>query len=204
MLCFRRTLLLLGVLLLTGCTGRPVAPTGSLALASAQPSATAPAPPQAPAPADTATAVRAATEAAGPAATASAAPAPTAAVATLAPAPPAGWQRFTSRLHGYTLDYPAGWTLEIQNPGTSGGDAENVSMHPSSGGQPVLRVYANKSTAPITGYENCVKNLHIWDVDVCSLSFRGQWIASSSWCSRRAGRTTWLASITRRKISTRP
>ncbi len=98
-------------------------------------------------------------------------------VATPAPGSAAPGKTFASTKHHYTVSYPSNWTIDVQG-GAAGGpgrDPENVFFHPPAGNLPLVTIYALKGTPPITGFENCNKNLIFRGLSACSLSFpKGQ------------------------------
>jgi LysM repeat protein len=92
-----------------------------------------------------------------------------------APAPDtAAWKSWTSTKHGYAIKYPADWKIDVQTGG-GGHDPEYVYLRPPVGGLPQVQVLALKDKAPITGYENCEKNLQFRGLAACSISLpKGQ------------------------------
>ena len=84
----------------------------------------------------------------------------------------APWKSFTSDLYGYTVSYPADWTVKVDTsaPSGSGESPENVTFAPSAGGLPNITIYALTGMPPFTGYENCVPTLVFRDLDVCQIS----------------------------------
>lgn len=92
-----------------------------------------------------------------------------------APAPDTtAWKSWTSAKHHYVVKYPADWTIDVQTSGP-GHDPENVSLRPPVGGLPQVQLLALKDAPPITGFENCDKNLQFRGVLACSISLpKGQ------------------------------
>ena len=67
--------------------------------------------------------------------------------------------------------------INVQAPGANraGGDPEYVYLRPAATGLPMIEIYALKGAPPITGFENCDKNLDFRDTLACSISLpRGQ------------------------------
>jgi hypothetical protein len=91
--------------------------------------------------------------------------------ATPTPMPPA-WKTYTSTKHHYVVNYPANWTINVQTPGYSG-EPEYVYLRRAPVGLPTVELLALKGAPPITGYENCNKNLQIFGVLACSISLPG-------------------------------
>ena len=91
--------------------------------------------------------------------------------------PPAGttqWKTWTSARHQYVVNYPADWSIDVQTTGP-GHDPEYVYLRPPSAGLPQVQILALKDAPPITGFENCDKNLQFKGVAACSISLpRGQ------------------------------
>jgi hypothetical protein len=82
------------------------------------------------------------------------------------------WKSFTSDLYGYTVSYPADWTVKVDPsvaPG-AGESPENVTFAPSGGGLPNISIYALTGMPPITGYENCKPTLVFRNLDMCQIS----------------------------------
>jgi LysM repeat protein len=87
---------------------------------------------------------------------------------------PGQWKTYTSTKHHYVVNYPANWTISVQTPGY-GGDPEYVYLRPAATSLPVIEVYALKGAPPITGFENCNKNLIFKGIPACNLSLpKGQ------------------------------
>jgi hypothetical protein len=85
-----------------------------------------------------------------------------------------GWKTYTSDRYQYSVKYPADWTMNVQTPGL-GYDPEFVDLRPSAIGLPAVQIYALKGEPPITGFENCVKNLVFRGTQACSISLpKGQ------------------------------
>lgn len=93
------------------------------------------------------------------------------------PAPsPSQWKTYTSYKHGYLVSYPGDWTISVQTPGYAG-DPENVSIRPVATTLPAVQILALKGAPPITGYENCTKNMTIQGVPACSITLPGGQVA---------------------------
>jgi hypothetical protein len=108
-----------------------------------------------------------------PAPVASAAPS-----ATLTPGsngPQAGWKTYKSTQYAYVVSYPANWTIKVQTVGPTGPgrDPENVFLTSPGGGLPQVQIMALKGAPPITGFENCDKNLQFRGLSACSISQPG-------------------------------
>ncbi len=81
---------------------------------------------------------------------------------------------FTSAKHHYVVNYPADWTINVQTS-APGRDPEYVYLRPSGANLPMVEILALKDTPPITGFENCNKNLIFKGVSACSISLpKGQ------------------------------
>ena len=108
-----------------------------------------------------------------PAPVASAAPS-----ATLTPrsnGPQVGWKTYKSTQYAYVVSYPANWTIKVQTMGPAGlgRDPENVFFTPPGGGLPQIQILVQKGAPPITGFENCTKNLQFRGIPACSISLSG-------------------------------
>lgn len=79
------------------------------------------------------------------------------------------WRTFTSIKHHYVVNYPAAWIINVQNP-ESGRDPEYLYLSPSGTGLPHVQILALKDQPPITGFENCNRNMVFRGVPACSLS----------------------------------
>ena len=81
---------------------------------------------------------------------------------------------FTSAKHHYVVNYPANWTINVQTS-PLGHDPEYVYLRPSATSLPMVEILAQKDAPPITGFENCSKNLIFRGLGACSISLpRGQ------------------------------
>ena len=80
---------------------------------------------------------------------------------------------FTSVKHHYVVNYPADWTINVQTSGP-GRDPEYVYLRPAAS-MPMVQILALKDTPPITGFENCSRNLLFRGIMACSISLpKGQ------------------------------
>ena len=87
---------------------------------------------------------------------------------------PSAWKTYTSTKHHYVVSYPANWTINVQTSGP-GHDPEYVDLRASATSLPAVQIYALKDAPPITGFENCNKNLQLKGVLACSISLpKGQ------------------------------
>ena len=84
----------------------------------------------------------------------------------------ASWKSFTSDLYGYTVGYPADWTVKVDTsaPSGSGVSPEYVTFAPGAGGLPNITIYALTGMPPFTGYENCEPTLVFRGLDMCQVS----------------------------------
>jgi hypothetical protein len=84
----------------------------------------------------------------------------------------APWKSFTSDLYGYTVSYPADWTVKVDTtaPSGSGKSPENVTFTPINGGLPNIAIYALTGMPPFAGYENCKPTLVFRGLDLCQIS----------------------------------
>ncbi len=82
------------------------------------------------------------------------------------------WKSFTSDLYGYTVSYPADWTVKVDASASAGAgkSPENVTFAPSSGGLPNITIYALTGLPPFTGYEDCKPALVFRGLDMCQVS----------------------------------
>lgn len=81
---------------------------------------------------------------------------------------------FTSAKHHYVVNYPADWTINVQTS-APGRDPEYVYLRPAGANLPMVEILALKDTPPITGFENCNKNLIFRGLNACSISLpKGQ------------------------------
>ena len=90
---------------------------------------------------------------------------------------PGQWKTFTSTRYHYAVNYPSNWRIEIQAPRATGPGAnpEYVYLRPAATSLPMIEVYALKGAPPITGFENCYKNLVFKGIPACSISLpKGQ------------------------------
>jgi hypothetical protein len=95
------------------------------------------------------------------------------------PGSAASGNTFASTKHHYTVSYPANWTVNVQagGAGRPGRDPEDVYFLPSASASklPLVAINALKGAPPITGFENCDKNLVFRGIPACSLSIpKGQ------------------------------
>jgi hypothetical protein len=79
---------------------------------------------------------------------------------------------FASKLYGYSVDYPAGWTVKVDTTASgSGTNPEYVTFTPGPNGSLVnIAIYALTGTAPFTGYENCDPNYVFRGLMACRIS----------------------------------
>jgi len=87
------------------------------------------------------------------------------------------WKTFTSAQYHYVVNYPASWTIDVQTSGpvATGGKPEYVYLRPAATSLPMIEIYALEGAPPITGFENCDKNLVFRGTLACSISLpRGQ------------------------------
>jgi len=87
------------------------------------------------------------------------------------------WKTFRSTRYHYVVNYPASWTIAVQAPGPAagGGKPEYVYLRPATTSLPMIEIYALKGAPPITGFEDCDKNLVFRGTLACSISLpRGQ------------------------------
>ncbi|MGZ6347029.1 MAG: hypothetical protein ACXWNC_05625 [Anaerolineales bacterium] len=84
----------------------------------------------------------------------------------------APWKSFTSDLYGYTVSYPADWTVKVDTSAASGTgkSPEYVTFAPSAGGLPSITIYALTGMPPFAGYENCNPSLVFRGLDMCQIS----------------------------------
>jgi len=90
---------------------------------------------------------------------------------------PGQWKTFTSTRYHYAVNYPSNWRIDIQAPRATGPGAnpEYVYLRPAATSLPMIEVYALKGAPPITGFENCDKNLVFKGIPACSISLpKGQ------------------------------
>ena len=87
------------------------------------------------------------------------------------------WKTFTSTRYHYVVNYPASWTIDVQAPGPAAASdkPEYVYLRPAATSLPMIEIYALKGAPPVTGFENCDKNLVFRGTLACSISLpRGQ------------------------------
>ncbi len=88
--------------------------------------------------------------------------------------PPSGGttKTYTSAKYSYVINYPSNWALKVQTmgPAGQGRDPENVLLTPPGGGLPQIQFLVQKGAPPITGLENCTKNLQFRGLAACSIS----------------------------------
>lgn len=91
--------------------------------------------------------------------------------ATPAAAPSQAFKTFTSSKHHYTVNYPAGWTIDVQSfvPPGPGRDPEGVYLRPPNATWATVQIYALKGGPPIQGDDNCTQNLTFGGVQACSI-----------------------------------
>lgn len=82
---------------------------------------------------------------------------------------------YKSTQYAYVVSYPANWTIKVQTMGPAGlgRDPENVFFTPPGGGLPQIQILVQKGAPPITGFENCTKNLQFRGLSACSISQPG-------------------------------
>ncbi len=76
---------------------------------------------------------------------------------------------YKSEKYAYVVNYPANWNIKVQTAGP-GREPENVFLTPPGGGLPQIQILVQKGTPPITGFENCTKNLQFRGLAACSIS----------------------------------
>ncbi len=85
----------------------------------------------------------------------------------------ANWKSYTSEVYGYTVKYPANWTVNVDTkaPAGSGKSPEYVTFSSSPNGKlPNITVYALTGMPPFTGYEDCKPALVFRGLDACQVS----------------------------------
>ena len=85
----------------------------------------------------------------------------------------ADWKSYTSDTYGYTVKYPANWTVSVNTsaPSGSGKSPEYVTFSSGPNGQlPNITIYALTGMPPFTGYEGCKPTLVFRGLDVCQIS----------------------------------
>lgn len=85
------------------------------------------------------------------------------------------YRSYESDKYSYTISYPADWKIQVQTAGPSapGEDRENVFLTSPGGGLPQVQILALKGAPPITGFENCAKNVQFKGIPACSISLSG-------------------------------
>ncbi len=91
------------------------------------------------------------------------------------PASAGAYKSYKSDKYAYMIRYPADWKIQVQTAGPSapGEDRENVFLTSPGGGLPQVQILALKGAPPITGFENCAKNLQFRGIPACSISLAG-------------------------------
>ena len=104
------------------------------------------------------------------------------------PPPPSYRQTYYSSIYQYAFDYPADWKLEINTnvPTGVGTYPEYVTLYSSSSYLPRIQFEVLTDQAPMTGFENCTRNLVFHNVAVCKISVpAGQNPAAEVWVFQR-------------------
>ncbi len=86
--------------------------------------------------------------------------------------PPADWKTYISSQHSYTINYPASWTISVQNLASPSGkqNTEGVYLGPPQAMWAPVQIYVLKGAPPIAGYDQCDKNLIFRGLPACSIS----------------------------------
>lgn len=79
---------------------------------------------------------------------------------------------FGSKLYGYSVNYPAGWSVKTDTAAAGRGtNPEYVTFTPGANGSLVnITIYALTGAAPFTGYENCDQNYIFRGLKACRIS----------------------------------
>jgi hypothetical protein len=96
---------------------------------------------------------------------------------TLTPIPTdAAWKTYRSFTYNYRVNYPAGWTAQVNTSirPASGTHPEYVTLASGPGGAlPNITIYALTGAAPVAGYESCQPNLVFQGLQACRVSSPG-------------------------------
>ena len=92
-----------------------------------------------------------------------------------APSTAGAVKTYKSTQYAYVVSYPANWSIKVQTIGPTGPgrDPENVFLTSPGGGLPQVQIMALKGAPPITGLENCDKNLQFRGIPACGISLSG-------------------------------